>query len=62
MLNTLRLMIKRRLKIAEIDRCARAYGFEVGRGQPLANTVTTSPGNPFLDPEWRSRLEEQTCG
>jgi hypothetical protein len=42
--------------IREIDRNARAYGFEVGRGRPAQEVVTASPDNPFLDPDWASDL------
>lgn len=42
--------------IKEIDRNARAYGFEIGRGHPLGELVTTSEDNPFLDPDWASDL------
>lgn len=40
----------------EIDRCARAYGFEIGRGKPLEREIhEVSPDNPFMHPFWRSR-------
>ena len=43
--------------IREIDRNARAYGFEIGRGRlVLGEVVTTSPDNPFLDPDWASNV------
>lgn len=44
-------------KLDEIDRNARAYGFDVGQGAPLAEKLTTSAANPFLDPNWREQLE-----
>lgn len=41
----------------ELDRNARAYGFEVGRGHPLTEKLEyLSPDNPFMDREWRSRI------
>lgn len=40
----------------EADRNARAYGFEIGRGQPLGETVVASGDNPFNDPDWRDRV------
>lgn len=40
----------------EIDRNARAYGFEIGRGKPLERELSEiSPDNPFIHPFWRSR-------
>lgn len=44
------------MDIREIDRNARSYGFEVGRGAPLGQDLESSPDNPFLDPEWRSEV------
>lgn len=42
----------------EIDRNARAYGFEIGRGHPLAEKLEkTSPDNPFLDKNWRAKTD-----
>lgn len=43
--------------IREIDRNARAYGFEIGRGRPVQDVVASSPDNPFLDPDWASDLD-----
>lgn len=37
----------------EIDRNARAYGWEIGRGQIISKKLNTSEGNPFMDPNWR---------
>lgn len=37
----------------ELDRCARAYGWEVGRGKPLADSFELSPDNPFAFEYWR---------
>lgn len=43
--------------IEEIDRNARAYGWEIGRGHPLHSTIkVNSPDNPFLDSDWRSKI------
>ena len=42
--------------IEEIDRNARAYGYEIGRGQPIAKTIETSEDNPFLDKDWKSKI------
>ncbi len=42
----------------EIDRNARAYGFEIGRGQALAERIESSEDNPFLDPNWRDLIKE----
>jgi hypothetical protein len=43
-------------ELTEIDRQARAYGFEIGRGQPLAEQVNASDDNPFLDKNWRQSV------
>lgn len=43
----------------EIDRNARAYGFEIGRGRALAEGIETSEDNPFLSPNWRDAIEEK---
>lgn len=51
--------------IAEIDRNARAYGWEVGHGHPLTEKIeSTTPGNPFMDPDWRAHIlpPEQCSG
>lgn len=40
----------------EIDRNARAYGWEVGKHGQLDPTVGLSPDNPFADPNWRDRV------
>lgn len=41
-------------QLAEIDRTARAYGYEIGKGHPIVEELDTlSPDNPFLDPNWR---------
>lgn len=39
--------------VSEIDRCARAYGWEVGRGERIEEVITTHPVNPFMNPNWR---------
>lgn len=39
--------------IEDLDRNARAYGWEIGRGKTLGETVEMSPDNPFRDPDWR---------
>lgn len=44
------------MSVNEIDRNARAYGFEIGRGKPLERQLSEiSPDNPFIHPFWRSR-------
>jgi len=43
--------------LEEMDRNARAYGWEVGHGQTLASRIEhISEENPFQDPEWRHRV------
>lgn len=39
--------------LAAIDRNARAYGYEIGKGAPLMEIVLSSPGNPFTNPGWK---------
>jgi hypothetical protein len=47
--------------LAEVDRNARAYGYEIGRGHPLVEVIQESDeANPFLDPNWRDHLESKT--
>jgi len=43
--------------LLEMDRMARAYGFEIGRGQRLTESVQTQGDNPFLDPNWREKID-----
>lgn len=44
-------------KIEAIDRNARAYGYEVGKGANLAQVIhTLSDDNPFLDKDWRLKM------
>jgi len=40
-------------QIEEFGRNARAYGWEVGRGAPIAKMLETTDGNPFMNPDWR---------
>lgn len=40
--------------LEEMDRCARAYGWEVGNGHPLAVIIEDiSEDNPFIHENWR---------
>lgn len=49
--------IERLKQIGEIDRTARAYGFEIGQGHPLVEQITElSEDNPFMDPNWRTKI------
>lgn len=44
-------------KLDEIDRNARAYGWEVGHGHPLTDKIeSTSEENPFLRANWRDYI------
>lgn len=36
-------------KMPEVDRNARAYGWEVGQGQEPSAQLVTTPGNPFVE-------------
>lgn len=47
-------------QMSEIDRNARAYGFEVGRGKPLTKTMTFSDDNPFIDRNWRDKVKDES--
>lgn len=49
-------------QLAEIDRNARAYGFEIGRGKPLAVRIDTSEDNPFLEKNWHKLVESNPEG
>lgn len=52
-----------REQIAEIDRNARAYGYEVGKGHPLVEELTViSEDNPFKDLNWRDHVVHTFCG
>jgi len=42
-------------QMLEIDRQARAYGWEIGRGRSMDEKIDASPDNPFLDPDWRDK-------
>jgi hypothetical protein len=45
-------------EVREIDRNARAYGWEVGRrGIAPPPAIASSPDNPFLDSGWRGSVE-----
>jgi hypothetical protein len=48
--------------VAEIDRNARAYGWDVGHGRPLSEQLESHPDNPFMDPDWSSGLAPQSSG
>lgn len=48
------------IDLSEVDRNARAYGWEIGRGQALAETIEFSDDNPFVDPNWRNRINPPT--
>lgn len=47
-----------RSELVEIDRNARAYGFEVGRGALLAEVIEYAEDNPFVDPNWHDQIGE----
>jgi len=43
--------------IEEIDRNARAYGWEIGKGAPLSHgAVEVTDGNPFMQSNWRDQI------
>lgn len=45
------------MEVEEIDRVARAYGFEIGRGQQIAEIIEVGEDNPFLKQDWRDRIK-----
>lgn len=49
------------IDLEEIDRQARAYGFEIGRGKPLDVVVSTSDDNPFMEKNWRCQIEGKSA-
>lgn len=40
--------------LLEIDRNARAYGWEIGNGQTIARQIDVTEGNPFTGTAWRN--------
>jgi hypothetical protein len=42
-------------ELGELDRNARAYGFEIGRGKKMEDIVSASEDNPFLHTDWAER-------
>lgn len=46
-------------QVEEIDRNARAYGWEIGRGQMLGVQVDTTENNPFMERNWRDAIVSQ---
>jgi hypothetical protein len=44
------------IDLNEIDRNARAYGWEIGHGQVLAEVIEFSAENPFINPNWRELI------
>lgn len=45
------------MALEDIDRAARAYGWEIGRGKNLAEVVELSDDNPFKNSNWRELIE-----
>jgi len=44
-------------KLNEMDRNARAYGWEIGRGAPMIDEMIYSDDNPFINPDWRENVQ-----
>lgn len=42
----------------EMDRNARAYGWEIGRGKPMTRQMEMSPDNPFIQEDWKKNMVE----
>lgn len=43
-------------KLQEVLRNGMAYAWEIGAGQPMAEVLSTSAGNPFLHLDWRNNV------
>lgn len=39
--------------LEEMDRNARAFGWEIGNGKSIDDVIESTSENPFLDPNWR---------
>jgi hypothetical protein len=47
--------------VDEVDRNARAYGWEVGNGHPLVEQINTlSEDNPFMNAYWKNNMVESS--
>jgi hypothetical protein len=45
-------------QVEEIDRNARTYGFEIGKGHPLTSKLDKlSDDNPFVNVNWRAKVD-----
>jgi hypothetical protein len=42
--------------LEEMDRNARAYGWEIGNGQDLKDVIDVHDENPFLTSNWRDNV------
>lgn len=51
-------MTQLRPVLDEMDRNARAYGWEIGHGTPMTDVIEFSEDNPFLDPNWRDNVRK----
>lgn len=49
-------------ELEEMDRNARAYGWEIGQGAKIDHMVDASEENPFLDVNWRDVLDGDGAG
>lgn len=49
-------------ELEEMDRNARAYGWEIGQGAKIDHMVDASEENPFLDVNWRDQLSRGSDG
>jgi hypothetical protein len=56
--NRLAAAIEGASKYDEVDRNARAYGWEAGRCGELRVSYESSSDNPFLDPDWRDAIHD----
>jgi hypothetical protein len=46
----------------ELDRQARAFGFEVARGKSIIGEMELSEDNPFRHQNWRTKLIDKEVG
>lgn len=45
--------------VENVDRMARAYGYEIGAGAGLTEQVVALSDNPFLKADWREGIAKR---
>lgn len=53
-------VVMTKAQMEEVDRNARAFGWEVGRGHLMSSHLNMLPANPFSEKNWREHLDEET--